>query len=168
MKNSKNFNIINKKYRYDFSHTDILCHHSVTSWHLSSRRGFSAPFEGSCRQCRLRGGLLSFISSLHLPPLRTSDISPQGEAFRLHLRRACRQRRLRGGLLSFIFSLHLPPLRHFGHLSSRRGFSAPFEGSCRQRRLRVGISHHKNYIHNFITFHPHCQATNITFTLRFA
>ena len=95
--------------------------------HLSSRRGFSAPFEGSCRQ-----------------------------------------RRLRGGLLSFIFSLHLPPLRHFGHLSSRRGFSAPFEGSCRQRRLRGGISHRKNYIHNFITFHPHCQAANITLILRFA
>ena len=32
----------------------------------------------------------------------------------------------------------------------------------------ISIATTKNYIHNFITFHPHCQATNITLTLRFA
>ena len=34
-------------------------HHSVTSCHLSSRRGFSAPNEGSCRHCRLWGGFFA-------------------------------------------------------------------------------------------------------------
>ena len=97
----------------------------------------------------------------------TSGISPQGEAFRLPLRGAVGNAD-RGGLATFYLFSTLATTPHFGHLSSRRGFSAPFEGSCRQRRLRGGISHRKNYIHNFITFHPHCQATNITLTLRFA
>ena len=37
----------------------IVYHHSVTSWHLSSRRGICmAPIEGSCQRSRLWGGFL--------------------------------------------------------------------------------------------------------------
>ena len=60
-------------------------HHSVTSWHLSSRRGSLAPIEGSCQHSWLRGGYAIFIIA-NTPSLR--DTSPQGEAFRLPLRGA--------------------------------------------------------------------------------
>ena len=102
------------------------------------------------------------------------------------LSRLCRQLPSMGAFMKFIGNFirriryldvpyPLPPLHrkrsHFlkERLSTHNAFRiAPLEGSCRQRRLRGGISHRKNYIHNFITFHPHCQATNITLTLRFA
>ena len=49
-----------------------LYHHSVTSQHLSSRRGFRmAPIEGSWRRSRLWGG--SFLFSLLSATLATDD-----------------------------------------------------------------------------------------------
>ena len=54
----------------------IVFHHSVTLWHLSSRRGFcTAPIEGSCQLSWLWGGLFTFLYDCHFlsyrfPPLR--------------------------------------------------------------------------------------------------
>ena len=53
-----------------------IFHHSVTLWHLSSRRGFCmAPIEGSCQLSWLWGGLFTFLYdcnflSYRFPPLR--------------------------------------------------------------------------------------------------
>ena len=54
----------------------IIFHHSITSWHLSSRRGFcTAPIEGEPATQWLWGGLFAFsydynFLSYRFPPLR--------------------------------------------------------------------------------------------------
>ena len=54
----------------------IIFHHSITSWHLSSRRGFcTAPIEGEPATQWLWGGLFAFSYDCHFlsyrfPPLR--------------------------------------------------------------------------------------------------
>ena len=110
--------------------------------------------------------LLSLLYTCHLSALRTSLLKeklfgstwgePVGNA---DWGVACY-------LLSFLYTCHHSVTS--GISPQEEAFRLPLRRACRQRRLRGGISHRKNYIHNFITFHPHCQATNITLTLRFA
>ena len=142
-----------------------FCHHSVTSWHLSSRRGFWAPLEGSCQQRWLRGGFYFILRATNgrhyntdifyaflatTPSLR--DTSPQGEAYLSPIMGSCQQRWLWGGTICFIlmatngrhyntdifyaFLATTPSLRD----TSPQGEAclAPIMGSCQQRWLWGG------------------------------